>query len=132
MAFVAPGKEELDLGGGPHGGAHLPSLAIVVIPVLAARGDRKETRLRRRQAPAIVARSQLEHFGAHEKLGRFEERLLEPDCIADLLRRDLVGEMAGDVRVIEAVVIEQRHAEADGWHEPVYCGEPVLPIAEIG
>src|SRR5215510_2173183 len=49
-----------------------------------------------------------------------------------MLGRCFVGQMAGDERVIEAIVIEYGGAESERRDEAVDRGEPILALAEVG
>src|SRR4030095_1380626 len=104
--------------------------ARVVVGEAQTRADRGQARLDRRHLPLIVARSEIVQFAADVELADVEQRPLETERVAAALRRGLVGEMTGDKRMVEALMIEERDAHPERGHEPVDGREPVLALAE--
>src|SRR4029450_9368258 len=95
------------------------------------RTDGRKAGLERRYLPLIVGGREVEHFPANVQLSGAEERTLEAERVAGAIRSRFVRHMAGDVRVVERLVIEHRRAETERRHEAVDRREPVLAVAEI-
>jgi hypothetical protein len=116
----------------PQRAGNLQAAAVVVVAIAESRADGRQARLERRKLPPVVARGQIVQLAADEQLRPAEQRTLEAERVADALRGNLVGEVAGDEGVIEAIVIEDRDTHPEGRHQPVHGREPVFPLAEVG
>src|SRR5262245_36497227 len=91
--------------------AELHALPLVVVAEAKPRTDGAEGRLRGGHAPVVFGGRQPVHLAADEQLGGSEERLLDTQRVARVVRRDLVGQMRTDVGMIESLVIEQGGGE---------------------
>src|SRR5439155_1578504 len=119
LALAAPGEQRLDVWLDTDSRVDLNAPAAVVVAKAPTRPNRGEARFERGDLPLVVGGGEVVQLAADVHLGLPEEWPLESERVTGALRRQLVRQVAGDKRVIEAIVIEDGDPHAERRREAV-------------
>ena len=126
------GQAELVVRSRLQDGEQLRATAAIVVTERVLEAQRDQRLFVGRQAPLVVRRGDVMHFGAKVEARPAEQRSLDAERIAWIVPAELIGGVAVDDGVVELAVIEDRRREPERGGDAVDGGKQVLSIVGSG